>query len=48
MAVQHEFLGEYDKALQAYYKSVETAAQELGQDHPITGDTRSHFADLLG
>lgn len=45
MAVQHEFLGEYDKALQAYYKSVETAAQELGQDHPITEAFRGRWED---
>jgi len=36
MAVEHEHLGEDDKALQAYYKSVEVAGLELGPDHPIT------------
>lgn len=36
MAVEHEYLGEHDKALQAYYKSVEVAGSELGPDHPVT------------
>jgi hypothetical protein len=45
MAVEHEFLGEYDKAIQAYYKSVEVSAQELGEDHAITHAFRGRWED---
>lgn len=45
MAVEHEYLGEYEKAIQAYYKSVEAATQELGEDHPVTGAFRRRWED---
>lgn len=45
MAVEHEYLGEYEKAIQAYYKSVEVATQELGEDHPVAGAFRRRWED---
>ena len=43
MAVEHEHLGEYDKAMQAYFKSVEVATQELGEGHPVTEAFRGRW-----
>eukprot|EP00802_Teleaulax_amphioxeia_P009787 Tamp_09808.p1 GENE.Tamp_09808~~Tamp_09808.p1 ORF type:complete len:284 (-),score=83.97 Tamp_09808:1272-2123(-) len=43
MAVEHEYLGEYDKAMQAYFKSVEVATQELGEGHPVTEAFRGRW-----
>lgn len=45
MAVEHEYLGEFDKAIQSYYKSVEVASQELGEEHPITHAFRGRWED---
>jgi tetratricopeptide (TPR) repeat protein len=45
MAVEHEYLGEYDKAIQAYYKSVEVATQELGEGHPVANAFRRRWED---